>query len=93
MKLHIKIKYNDKVCHAYKLGSHVQGQGHNQGSKVESSFCNNLKLTEYMKRISSNFTQKLIIIRRYVIFNKYIPKLNVKVTISGQRSNYTMQLF
>ena len=46
MKLHRKIKHNEKMCHAHKSGSHVQGQGHNQGSEVKSSYCNNLKLTE-----------------------------------------------
>ena len=39
MKLLRKIKHNEK-------GSHIQGQGYNQGSKVKSSFCNNLKPTE-----------------------------------------------
>ena len=37
MKLHRKMKHNEKVYHAQKLGSHVQGQGHNQGSEVKSS--------------------------------------------------------
>ena len=30
MKLHRKIKHNEKVCRADKLGSYAQGQGHNQ---------------------------------------------------------------
>ena len=30
MKLHRKIKHNEKVCHAQELGSYAQGQGHNQ---------------------------------------------------------------
>ena len=30
MKLHRKIKHNEKVCHAQDLGSLAQGQGHNQ---------------------------------------------------------------
>ena len=27
MKLHRKIKHNEKVCHAHDLGSYAQGQG------------------------------------------------------------------
>ena len=30
MKLHRKIKDNEKVCHARDSGSYAQGQGHNQ---------------------------------------------------------------
>ena len=30
MKLHRKIKHNEKVCHAFDLGSYAQGQGRNQ---------------------------------------------------------------
>ena len=30
MKLHRKIKHNEKVCCAHDLGSYVQGQGRNQ---------------------------------------------------------------
>ena len=29
MKLHRKIKHNDKVCRAHDLGSYAQGQGRN----------------------------------------------------------------
>ena len=29
MKLHRKIKDNDKVCQAHDLGSYAQSQGHN----------------------------------------------------------------
>ena len=80
MKLHRKLKHNEKVCHAHKLGTHNQGQGHSQGSEVKLAFCNKLKPAE------AN-TQRLIIIRRYVTHNIYIPKLNVRVTICSQRSN------
>ena len=34
IKLHRKIKQNKKVCCAQNLGSHYQGQGYNQRSKV-----------------------------------------------------------
>ena len=34
MELHRKIENNKKVCRAQELGSHIQGQGHNQGSEV-----------------------------------------------------------
>ena len=30
MKLHRKIKDNEKVCHAHNLDSYAHGQGHNQ---------------------------------------------------------------
>ena len=30
MKLHRKVKHNEKVCRAQDLGSYAQGQGHNQ---------------------------------------------------------------
>ena len=30
MKLHRKIKDNERVCHAHDLGSYAQGQSHNQ---------------------------------------------------------------
>ena len=30
MKLHRKIKHNEKVCRARELGCYAQGQGHNQ---------------------------------------------------------------
>ena len=30
MKLHRKIKHNEKVCHTHDLGSYAQGQGGDQ---------------------------------------------------------------
>ena len=30
MKLHRKIKHNERVCRAHDLGSYAQGQGRNQ---------------------------------------------------------------
>ena len=30
MKLHRKVKHNEKVCSAHDLGSYAQGQGRNQ---------------------------------------------------------------
>ena len=30
MKLHRKIKHNEKVCYTHDLGSYAQGQGTNQ---------------------------------------------------------------
>ena len=46
MKLHRKTENNKKVCHAQELGSHIQGEGHNQGSEVKSFLCDYLKLAE-----------------------------------------------
>ena len=45
-KLHRKIDHKKKVCHAQELGSHIQGQGHHQGSEVKSFLCDYLKLAE-----------------------------------------------
>ena len=39
MKLHRKMENNKKLCRAEELGSHIQGQGHNQGSEVKSFLC------------------------------------------------------
>ena len=44
MKLHRKIKHNEKVGHTQDLSFHIQGQGHNQGWKVKSFLCSYLKL-------------------------------------------------
>ena len=44
MKLHRKIKHNEKVCRAYYLGSYAQGQGRNQvrGQNFVSALTQNL---------------------------------------------------
>ena len=41
-----------------------------------------------LEHLFSNFTKKLIIIRRYGTHNIYVIKLKVKVTNWGQRSKY-----
>ena len=46
MKLHRKIKHNEKVCHAHDLGSYAQGQGRNQVKGQKSCLSNNSKTTE-----------------------------------------------
>ena len=49
MKLHRKIKHNEKVCHTQDLGSYAQGQGHSQvrGQIVpQKILSNNLQITE-----------------------------------------------
>ena len=45
MKLHRKILHNEKVCHAYDLGSYAQGQGRNQ-VRGQNLLSNNSKTTE-----------------------------------------------
>ena len=45
MKLHRKIKHNEKVCHAHDVGSYPQGQGRNQ-VKGQNRLSNNPKTTE-----------------------------------------------
>ena len=44
MKLHRKIKHNEKVCPAHDLGSYAQGQGRNQVKG--QNLGNNSKTTE-----------------------------------------------
>ena len=46
IKLHRKIKHNEKVCHTHDLGSYAQGQGHNQVRGPKSCLSNNSKTTE-----------------------------------------------
>ena len=36
IKLHRKIRHHKRECHAEDIGSHTQGQGHSQRSKVKS---------------------------------------------------------
>ena len=45
MKLHRKIKHNEKVCRAHDLGSYAQGQGRNQ-VKGQNRLSINSKTTE-----------------------------------------------
>ena len=44
MKLHRKIKHNEKVCRAHDLGSYAQGQGCNQviGQNLVSAITQNI---------------------------------------------------
>ena len=48
MKLHRKIKHNEKVCRTHDLGSYAQGQGRNQvkGQNLVSALSNNSKTAE-----------------------------------------------
>ena len=46
MKLHRKIKHNEKVCRAHDLGSYAQGQGRNQVNRSKSCLSNNSKTAE-----------------------------------------------
>ena len=76
MKLHRKIKHNEKVCHPQELGSHIQGQGHNQGSELKSGTC------DYLKLAKANFVKlhKIEGMSRIIV----IFLLKVKVTFRGQ---------
>ena len=51
VKLHRKIDHNEKVCRPQELCSHIQGQGHNQGSEVKLFLC------EYLKHAEANFVK------------------------------------
>ena len=46
MKLHRKIKHNEKVCRTHALGSYAQGQGRNQVKGQNLCLSNNSKTTE-----------------------------------------------
>ena len=46
MKLHRKIKHNERVCHAHDLGSYAQGQGRNQVRGQNPVSDNNPKTTK-----------------------------------------------
>ena len=42
MKLHRKIKHNQKVCHAYDLGSYAQGLNQVKGQNLVSAITQKL---------------------------------------------------
>ena len=50
MKLHRKLKHNEKVFHTQELGNHIQGQGHNQGLEVKSCWSKFVKLHKKINR-------------------------------------------
>ena len=51
MKLHRKVKHNEKMCRAHDLGSYAQGQGRNQ-VKGQNFF-----LSNYSKTTEANLTK------------------------------------
>ena len=85
MKLHRKIKHNEKVCRAQYLGSYEEGQGHSLFQR--SNLClshNNSETTE------ANFStptepnsvnlQRRVTITRGVLFAKcLVPIFKIKV--------------
>ena len=59
MKLHRKIKHNEKVCRAHNLGSYAEGQGRNQvrGQNHVSAITQKLlkkNLTKLHRKIEHN---------------------------------------
>ena len=56
MKLHRKIKHNEKVCRAYDLDSYAQGQGRNQvkGQNLVSAITTEANLTKLHRKIEHN---------------------------------------
>ena len=59
MKLHRKIKNNEKVCHTHELGSYAQGQGRNQvrGQNLVSAITQKTfeaNLTKFHRKIEYN---------------------------------------
>ena len=59
MKLHRKIKHNEKVCRAQDLGPYAQGQGHNwvKGQIVSQNRVSAIIL-KLLKQIWWNFTER-----------------------------------
>ena len=55
MKLHRKIKHNEKVCRAHELGSYAQGQGCNQ---VKGQNPVSAVTRKPLKQIYQNFTER-----------------------------------
>ena len=53
MKLHRKIKHNEKVCHAHDLGSYAQGRNQVKGQNLVSEITEKL-----LKQIQRNFTER-----------------------------------
>ena len=56
MKLHRKIKLNEKVCHAHDLGSYAQGQGH---SRVKGQNRVSAITQKLLKQILTKFHRKI----------------------------------
>ena len=56
MKLHRKIKHNEKVCRAHDIGSYAQGQGRNQvkGQNLVSAKTTEANLTKLHRKIEHN---------------------------------------
>ena len=55
MKLHRKIKHNEKVCRAHDLGSYAQGQGHRSKSCLSyNSKTTEANLTKLHRKIEHN---------------------------------------
>ena len=56
MKLHRKIKHNEKVCRAYDLGSYPQGQGRNQvkGQNLFSAKTTEANVMKLHRKIEHN---------------------------------------
>ena len=56
MKLHRKIKHNEKVCRKHDIGSYAQGQGHNQvrGQNRVSAITTEANLTKLHRKIEHN---------------------------------------
>ena len=58
IKLHRKIKQNEKVCCAQNLVSHDQGQGHNRRSNVGHLQIVSAITQKSIEGIQSNFTER-----------------------------------
>ena len=56
MKLHRKIKHNEKVCRAHDIGSYAQGQGRSQvkGQNLVSAKTTEANLTKLHRKIEHN---------------------------------------
>ena len=81
MKLHRKIKHNEKVCHAQDLGSYAQGQGHNQVKGQNRVCAITQKTTEAnLTKLHRNIEQN----EKVCSHKSWVPTPKVKVTIRSK---------
>ena len=74
------IENNKKVCRAQELGSHIQGQGHNQGSEVKSFLGDYLKLAEANFVKHSNKVNHKVKVTIWGQSSKYVSAITQKST-------------
>ena len=69
MKLHRKIKDNEKVCHAHDSGSYVQGQGRSQVRGQNHLVCRSQELGSYAQGQGHNQVKGQIVPKIVLLIN------------------------